>query len=224
MIKFVPLFLWLTIVLTSVGCGGGLAKVDVARVITSGRDGWQHPERVMEVLDLRPGDRVAEIGAGSGYWIARLAEAVGPTGRVYAVEVEPGLVGALEEWVAHEGFDNVEVVYGAYDDPGLPDGAIDVAMTCLTYHHIEDRVVYFRRLHADLSPGARIVHLDDRPDAPAPISWFQSSGHWTEPALIASEMREAGYVRVAAYDFLPAQSFQVFALEDASPDTFGASR
>ncbi|MEM9177662.1 MAG: methyltransferase domain-containing protein [Myxococcota bacterium] len=216
MLKLIPLVLWLTIALTSVGCGGGLTKVDVGRVLTSGRDGWQHPERVMNALALRPGDRVAEIGAGSGYGLAHLSEAVGPDGRVYAVEVEADLVRALEARVARDGFDNVEVVFGAYDDPKLPDGGVDVAMTCLTYHHIEDRVVYFRALKRDLAPAARVIHLDDRPDAPAPISWFQNEGHWTEPERILREMGEAGYDRTARHDFLPSQSFQVFAPNEAA--------
>ena len=224
MIKIIPLVLWLTIALTSVGCGGGLAKLDVPSLLTSGRDGWQHPDRVMDALALRPGDRVAEIGAGSGYWLERLSEAVGAEGRVYAVEVDRGLVGALEEWVEHEGLDNVRVVYGDYDDPRLPDGEIDVAMTCLTYHHLDDRVAYFRSLRADLAPGARVVHLDDRPDADAPISWFQTAGHWTEPELIVSEMDEAGYAAAAAYDFLPAQSFQVFVPKDASTAAVSVGR
>lgn len=224
MIKLVPLVLWLSIALTSVGCNGGLAKIDVAKILTSGRDGWQHPDRVLAALDLRPGDRVAEIGAGSGYWIARLSEAVGSEGRVYAVEVDPGLVEALEERVVRDGFDNVEVVYGAYDDPRLPDGGIDVAMTCLTYHHIEDRVAYFRALQADLSPGARVVHLDDRPDAPAPISWFQTSGHWTRPELIVNEMEQAGYARTEVHDFLPAQSFQIFLPTGTATATVASGR
>ena len=221
MLKIIPLVLWLTIALSSVGCSGGLAKVDVGKVLTSGRDGWQHPDRVIETLDLRPGDRVAEIGAGDGYWLARLSEAVGPEGRVYAVEVEAELVAALEARVAREGFDNVEVVYGAYADPRLPDGGIDVALTCLTYHHIEDHVAYFRALRADLAPDARVVHLDDRPDAPAPISWFQTRGHWTAPARIASEMTEAGYTRTGSFDFLPSQSFQVFVPQE--PSTVGVA-
>ncbi len=219
MIKFIPFVLWLTMALTSVGCSGNFSKIDLTKVLTSGRDGWQHPGRVMRELDVQPGDRVAEIGAGSGYWLAYLSEAVGPEGRVYAVEVEADLVEDLEERVEATGFDNVEVVYGAYDDPRLPDGEIDVAMTCLTYHHIEDRVPYFRALQADLSEGGRVVHLDDRPDSPAPISWFQSPGHWTEPGLIVTEMGDAGYERTADFDFLPAQSFQIFAPNEAKTTT-----
>ena len=219
MIKSLPFFLWLSVMLSTVGCSG-MAKIDVGALITSGRDGWQHPERVIESLDIEAGDRVAEIGAGSGYWLRWLSDAVGPEGRVYAVEVEAELVAELEEIVADEELGNVEVVYGAYDDPRLPDGEIDLAMTCLTYHHIEDRVVYFGKLRAALRPGGRVAHLDDRPDSPAPISWFQGDGHWTDPALIESEMGSAGYTSTSEFDFLPAQSFQIF-LPHAANDPAG---
>lgn len=209
MIRFIPMFLWFTIAFTSVGCSGA-SKIDVGQLLTSGRDGWQHPDRVIASLEIRPGDRVAEIGAGSGYWLSRLSDAVGSQGRVYAVEVEAELVEALKARVAREGLTNVEVVFGGYADPRLPDGEIDLAMTCLTYHHIEDHVAYFRGIKRDLSVRGRVVHLDDRPDSPAPISWFQSTGHWTDPNAIVEEMNEAGYRRSQAFDFLPAQSFQIF--------------
>lgn len=191
------------------GCSG-MSRVDVWRVVTSGRDGWQHPDRVIDALAIEPGSRVAEIGAGDGYWVEWLSEAVGPTGIVYLVEVEPDLVAKLRDRVADAGFENVTIVLGDYDDPKLPDGEIDLAMTCLTYHHIDSRSDYFRRLGVDLSEGGRVAHLDDRPDAGPPISWFQSDGHWSDPAAVVAEMNAAGYQPVARFDFLPAQSFQIF--------------
>ena len=133
------------------------AKVDFLRLIGSGRDGWQRPERVIEALELKPGDRVAEIGAGDGYWLSWLSRAVGPAGRVYAVEVEADKVAALRERVQRDGLANVEVVFGRYADPLLPDAGIDTAFTCLTYHHIEDREAYFARLRRDLAPDARLA-------------------------------------------------------------------
>lgn len=187
-----------------------LGRLDLGRVVTSGRDGWQHPEQVIAALDLSPGDRVAEIGAGKGYWLPWLAEAVGSEGRVYAVEVDDGLVEELLERVARESLDNVVVVRGRFEDPELPDGEIDLAMTCLTYHHIEDRAVYFQKLQVDLSPRGRVAHLDDRHDVPLPFRWLQSSGHWTDPASMREEMAEAGYRRMEAFGFLPLQSFQIF--------------
>jgi len=209
MTRLIPLLVWLVLALSSVGCSG-LSKVDVGRVLTSGRDGWQYPERVIENLGLRAGDRVAEIGAGSGYWLPYLSDAVGPKGRVYAVEVDSELVERLESNVRDWGLENVEVILGLPADPRLQPGSIDLAMTCLTYHHIEDRVGYFERLHSSLRAGARVVHLDDRPDAEPPISWFQGEGHWTDPTEIETEMHDAGYRTTETYDFLPAQSFLVF--------------
>ena len=191
---------------------GGCAparRADLGRILTEGRHGWQHPERVVEALALGEGDRVAEIGAGDGYWLPFLSEAVGSSGRIYAVEVDDEKVAALEARVAREQLGNVEVVRGRFEDPELPDGSIDLAMTCLTYHHIEGQAAYFRRLHADLAPGGRVAHLDDRHDVGPPLRWIMA-GHWTDPAVIRAEMEDAGYRLEASHDFLPVQSFQVF--------------
>jgi ubiquinone/menaquinone biosynthesis C-methylase UbiE len=195
--------------LGSTACGG-LSKVDTLRVLTSGRDGWQHPERVIEALEIRPGDAVAEIGAGSGYWIPWLSDAVGPSGRVYAVEVEDERVEELRAQVQELGLLNVHVVRGEYEDPLLPDAEIDLAITCLTYHHIDDRTVYFRRLRNDLSPRGRIAHLDDRDDMSWALRLLATEGHWSNVEEMNREMSGAGYARAASFDFLLTQSFQVF--------------
>jgi predicted methyltransferase len=199
----------LAVTLFTGGCSV-LGRMDIGRVATSGRDGWQHPERVIDSLELAPGDHVAEIGAGDGYWLPWLSEAVGAEGRIYAVEVDDEKVAALEERVADEDLANVIVVRGQFDDPTLPDGEIDLAMTCLTYHHIEGRAEYFARLKSDLSPGGRVAHLDDRHDVGAPFRWLQGDGHWSDPEVLRAEMREAGYQRTLEFDYLPMQSFQVF--------------
>jgi predicted methyltransferase len=186
-------------------------KVNVLRVATSGRDGWQHPERVIAALEIREGDRVAEIGAGSGYWVPWLSRAVGPTGRVYAEDVDAEPLEQLKALIEREGIDNVEIVLGKYADPLLPDGEIDLVITSLTYHHIEERSAFFTLLHEDLSDRGRVAHLDDRHDMGVPFVWLQTKGHWSDPEAIRTEMAEAGYERVADFDFLFSQSFQVFA-------------
>ncbi len=169
-----------------------------------GRDGWQQPERVIETLELDPGDRVADLGAGGGYFTFRLAEAVGPEGVVYAVDVDEGMTDHLAGEAAERGHANVRTVLAPYDDTNLRDGSIDLLFTSNTYHHIEDRVAYFEKARADLAPGGRIAILDyDRP------SWLRS--HYTEKADILSEMEQAGYRLVADHDFIDRQSFLVFA-------------
>jgi predicted methyltransferase len=203
-------FLLLALALLVTACSG-LSKVDPLRLVTSGRDGWQHPERVIEALALGPGDRVADIGAGDGYFVPWLSRAVGPTGRVYAVEVDDDSVAALRALVAEQGLANVLVVRGLYDDPQLPDGEVDLALTCLTYHHIEGRPGYFQRLLLDLSPRGRVAHLDDRDDLTGILGMMVTEGHYTNVDSMRVEMQEAGYARVASYDFLPTQSFEIFA-------------
>ena len=192
-----------------------LQKVSLGRVVTSGRDGWQHPERVIEALGITPGDVVADIGAGNGYWLSRLSEAVGTRGRVYAMEVDDEKVAQLKELVADENLSNVVVVRGEFADPLLPDGEVDLALTCLTYHHIDDRERYFANLLQDLSPGGRVAHLDDTGELPIPLIWLSSKGHWTKPDDMKREMEAAGYVRLESFDFL-LQGFQIFAPNEAA--------
>ncbi|MGH0029782.1 MAG: class I SAM-dependent methyltransferase [Myxococcota bacterium] len=198
-------------VLLALGCQGCSSKVDVGDLLVSGRDGWQRPAQVVAALEVQPGQRVAEIGAGDGYWLPWLSQAVGAEGVVYAVEVEPEKVAALVERVHRDGLANVRVVHGRYDDPLLPDGQIDLAMTCLTYHHIEERVDYFRRLQADLAPGGRVAHLDDRDDLGVPLRWLPSAGHTTNAAAMDAEMESAGYRRTRRFDLLLVQTFHVYA-------------
>jgi predicted methyltransferase len=169
---------------------------------------------VIDALDVRSGATVAEIGAGDGYWVPWLSKAVGKEGKVYAVEVEADKVETLRQLVAEQGFGNVEVVFGRYDDPLLPDGSVDLAITSKTYHHIEGRVAYFRSLRGDLAPSGRVAHLDDRPDLPFPLSWI-TAGHTSEPAVIKAEMTDAGYRRLAEFDFIYPQSFLIFAPDGA---------
>ncbi|MDX1385754.1 MAG: methyltransferase domain-containing protein, partial [Thermoanaerobaculia bacterium] len=107
-----------------------------------GRDGWQQPARVVEALGLEPGDRVADVGSGSGYFTLRLAAAVGPEGRVYAADVDEEMNDYLRERLREEGVVNVEVIDAQYGDPLLPDGSIDLVFSSNTFHHMEGRPEY----------------------------------------------------------------------------------
>ena len=186
----------------------GFSKLDYSHLAS--RAGWQHPERVVESLALRKGDRVADIGAGDGYFVPYLVEAVGPEGRVYAVEVDAKKAEALEALAAERGFENVVVIRGEFDDPLLPDHAIDLVFLCNTYHHIEGRPAYFARLGRDLRRGGRIAVVDGKDDLSGLLALFSTDGHWTSLEALHSELAEAGYQRVEGFDFLPTQNFEVF--------------
>ena len=170
------------------------------------RDTWQKPDEVIALLGVAPGERVADIGAGGGYFTFRLADAVGPEGRVYAVDVDDDMVGYLRERAAEEGRTNVEVIRGEFHDPLLPNGEIDLVFSCDTYHHLEQRVEYFTRLRADLAPGALVAILDYNGTS----GFARVFGHATPKQTIVDELRAAGFRLVADHDLVERQSFLVF--------------
>ena len=164
-----------------------------------GRDSQQQPERVVAALARAPGAQVADLGAGGGYFTFRLADAVGPTGRVYAVDVDPDMLSYLAKRVREEGRTNVEVVEAAPDDSRLPAASVDLVFLCNTYHHLTDRVTYFDALRARLRPDGRVAIVE-----------YKSGNHGTSPDLIRGEMTRAGYAEVKEETFLAEQSFLIF--------------
>lgn len=126
-----------------------------------GRDAWQQPDRVLELLALAPDARVADIGAATGYFPVRFARAV-PQGVVYGVDIEPTLVNYLNLRARREGLANLVALVCRPDDPCLPE-PVDLVFVCDTYHHIDDRVAYFGALRERLRPGGRLAILDFRP-------------------------------------------------------------
>lgn len=124
------------------------------------RDEWQKPDAVIQALNLQEGQVVADIGAGSGYFTLRLARMVGQKGRVFAVDIDEGMLSYLRQRLAQEKMQNVQVMQVPPHDPLLIDGSLDLAFICNTYHHLEDREVYLRKLHKALKPNGRLVIVD----------------------------------------------------------------
>lgn len=186
------------------GCSG-VTRLDLT---SWGRGAWQRPEDVVRALALPSGARVADIGAGEGYFVSFLSDAVGNDGQVYAVEVEAELVRALES--RFEGESNVEVVLGRFEDPLLPDGEIDLILIVNTYHHIEEREVYFAKLRSDLAPGGRVAVIEPDTELTGILGLFVKEGHASRSSDVEREMRAAGYRRLERLDLLPIQIFEIF--------------
>jgi SAM-dependent methyltransferase len=169
------------------------------------RDAWQMPARIIEALALPPRALVADIGAGTGYFTVRLARAAAQP-KVYAVDIEPGMLAHLQHRARKEGLANVTTVQATAEGPNLPE-PVDVVLIVDTYHHIPNREAYFSRLKGQLRPGARVAIVDFRKDAPeGPPVEFRFT-----PEQIRGEMARAGFAQVAEHDFLPRQIFLVFA-------------
>jgi ubiquinone/menaquinone biosynthesis C-methylase UbiE len=186
--------------------GDDVSKMDVTRIAS--RAGWQLPDRVIASLNIASGDQVADIGAGDGYFSWFLADAVGPNGEVYAIEVEDEIVEKLKKAVEEKGLSNVTVVKGDFDDPLLPDGSIDLAFLCHSYHHIENRIEYFDALRTDLALDGRVAIVDLKP-TPL-VKLLLPKNHWTTKAMMRKEMRLAHYEEEVSLDFLPGQSFSIY--------------
>ncbi len=186
-----------------------LTKLDLAGIPR--RAAWQQPERVVAALDVLPGDRIADVGAGDGYFVFPLAAAAGPSGKVYAVEVEQDKVDALAREAAARGAANVEAVLGEYGDPLLPDRGIDLVFLCNTYHHIDDRRTYFSRLQADLGPGGRVAVVEMKEELTGFFGLLNHPGHAMTRQDLLAEMATAGYRHLESFDFLPVQHLEVFA-------------
>ena len=168
------------------------------------RDAWQKPHQVIQALALEPDAIVADIGAGTGYFAARLANML-PKGTVYAVDIEPDMVRYLGERAKREKLANLKPVAGTAGDPRLP-AKVDLVLLVDVYHHVDDRSRYFRSLAASLKPGGRLAVIDFRLDSPnGPPKEARIA-----PERVKAEMKGAGYALAEEHGFLPNQYFLVF--------------
>lgn len=133
----------------------------------SEREQEEKPSLVLELLALKPGAVVADIGAGSGYYTRRLARAVGPEGTVFAVEIQPEMLGILTNRLGAEGITNVVPVLGSVIDPRLPVESIDVVLMVDVYHEFAYPYEMMEAISRALKPGGRVVLVEYRAEDPA---------------------------------------------------------
>lgn len=174
------------------------------------RDKWQKPDEVVKSLNLNPGDVVADIGAGTGYFVRHFAKAVSPGGKALGLDIEPSMVQYMKEDAHKLGLNNYKALLIKPDNPGLEPGSVDVVFLCNTYHHIENRVDYFKRLSKSLKKSGRVVIVDFY-EKPLPVG-PQSVGHKLSREVVLEEFLEAGYNLKHDKDFLPYQYYLEFGL------------
>lgn len=185
------------------------AEESARRFDDPARDTWQVPDQVIAALNLKRGQSVADIGAGTGYFTVRLAKSKASP-KVYATDIEPSMVKYLRERAAKEGLDNVVVVQASHDKPNLPE-PVDLVLVVNTYHHIGNREAYFLRLAKSIKPGGRVAIIDFKPDSPeGPPKEFRFP-----PERFRAEMGKAGYKLTTQHSFLPRQVFLIFEVPGA---------
>ena len=168
----------------------------------------ERPEEVLDAMGLEPGDIVADIGVGSGYFARRIARRVGPEGKVYGVDIQPEMLDILRERAREEGIGNIEPVLGEPDDPKLPTGAIDWMILVDVYHEISDPRAMLARMREALAPDGRIALLEYRLEDSTGDHIY--ADHRMSIRQVLAEWQPAGFELVELYEFLPSQHMFVF--------------
>ena len=152
----------------SAGAERGLPELQnyAHRLDEPSRDAWQKPEEVVALLDCRPGDTVIDVGAGTGYFLRYLSGAVGAEGRVLALDIEPTSTELVRARAVEEGLQNVEAKTVAPDDPALERRSVDRVLVANTWHHIEGRVEYAKKLLPALRRKGRVLIVELTMESP----------------------------------------------------------
>jgi len=162
-------------------------------------------DRVVTTLDVKPGMRVADLGAGTGVFTIPLAHAVGQAGKVYAIDIDAGLLAIVSDKAKAAKLDNVQTVVAGDVDPKVPE-PVDLLFICDTMHHLPKQAEYVKQFAQLLRPGGRVVVIDF-----APGKW--PAGHEAfaiTPTQVDEWMKAAGFTRAAAHDFLATNFFHVY--------------
>jgi ubiquinone/menaquinone biosynthesis C-methylase UbiE len=164
-------------------------------------------------MGLRDGDVVADVGAGTGYFTRRLARAVAPRGRVYAVEIQPEMIALLKQGVEKAGLTNVVPVLGAADDPRLPSAALDWILLVDVYHELQQPKAVLARMREALKPTGKVALVEYRLEGPTALHIREE--HRMSPKQVLAEWEPAGFRLAARHEFLPTQHLFVF---EKAPD------
>ena len=162
-------------------------------VVEAERDQWQRPDEVLRALDVREGNLAAELGSGSGYFALKLGAAVGPEGRVVAVDIRRTPLLFLRMRALVRGQRQVRAALGEKDDPRLPAGKVDAVLVADTYHELTARTAVLGHVFQALRPGGRLVVVDPTPGAGAEDGPETATHRYERPATAEKELRGVGF-------------------------------
>ena len=171
------------------------------------RDAWQKPEQIMDALGIADGATVADLGAGGGWFTVRLARRVGPTGLVYAEDIQPQMIDSIQRRVEREGLKNVRTVHGTVTDPRLPEGGLDAVLMVETYGELEEPVSLLRNVVRALKPRGRLGIVEFKSDGLGP---GPAPEHRVDEGHVLAAAAQAGLTLIKRETFLRYQYMLVF--------------
>ena len=165
------------------------------------------PDEVLKALDLKEGECVVDVGVGGGFFALKFAELVDGKGIVYGADVNQSFLGLLAGRARKRGLGNIKTVPASHMNSLIPMNSVDCIFLRNIYHHLENRVEYFRGMSKFLKPDGRIAIIEYNSER---SGLFRPAGHYTSKEKIIEEMENAGYKLVDSFDFLKEQSFTIF--------------
>ena len=164
-------------------------------------------ERVMDLLAIRSGSRVADLGAGSGWFTVRAARRVGEQGVVYAVEINRDYIRHIKQRAAKEKLPNIRTILGRADDPLLPAQSVDTVLLLKTYHEVEKPIPLLRKVRAAMRPGAKLAIIDKN---------GSGGDHGLDAEVVIKEAASAGFRLLAQHDFVRSEGVDYFLIFEAA--------
>jgi ubiquinone/menaquinone biosynthesis C-methylase UbiE len=171
------------------------------------REAEEQPDAALDAIGIAKGSTVADVGAGAGYLTWRLAERVGPGGKVYGNDIQPQMLDLLRRNMQQRKITNVEAVLGAADDPRLPRGGVDMVLLVDVYHEFSEPQAMLRHIRESLRPDGRLVLLEYRGEDPkVPIR----PEHKMTIAQVKAELEPEGFRMERVSEVLPRQHILIF--------------
>ena len=169
-------------------------------------------EQILEKLDLKPGQIIADIGSGGGYFTYRFAKEVGDKGRVYAVDTNQEFLEFIKKKATEKELANIVTIRTTSEHPDIPKQTFDYIFLRNVTHHLPNRVNYFKNLSKALKPDGKIVIIEYNGRGSF-FSFQRMHRHFVPLDILLEEMRQSGYILLKIYDFLSGQSFSIFSLK-----------
>jgi predicted methyltransferase len=172
------------------------------------REAEEKPDEVIAAMELKPGDDVADIGVGTGYFARRIAKKVGPEGIVYGVDVQPEMLDLLKGYSAKEGLENVKPILGGDNTTNLPDAGVDWVLLVDTYHEFQNAPAMLADIRRALREGGKVALVEYR--LLGDTAKHIREEHRMSVKQVLAEWHPAGFELIDLLDFLPAQHLFIF--------------
>jgi len=168
-------------------------------------------EDILKTLNIQPGQTIADIGSGGGFFTFLFSHIVREKGTVYAIDTNEDFLKYINSQAAENGLTNIKTILATEESILIPHHSVDLVFVRNVYHHLQNRVQYFTQVKNLLSPSARVSIIEYSCQGSI-LSFHRRYGHNVPQEIIVAEMNKAGYTVSASFDFLPVQSFTIFTL------------